>query len=454
MVAHTTKAGLDLPIKGQPADLLEDGRQVGRIAIMNDDFPFMKPRMYVAVGDEVKRGQPLFEDRKAHGVVFTAPAAGRIMAINRGARRAFRSLVIQLSEDELNGGGEQVEFEHFKGLTLETVTRAQSIALLQESGLWTAIRMRPYSRIPGSDESCQAIFVTATNTHPVSGSMTPRVGDANGLAAGLKILTTLTDGKVWFCHAADVSAPAVEGVESAQFGGKHPAGLVGTHIHTLAPVSRERAAWHLDVQDVMAIGKLFTTGQLDSFRVISIGGPTANTPRHLRVRLGADIGEMIEGEVALDVESRVISGSVLGGRDIAGDAGPFLGRYHNQITCLAEDRSRVFLGWLGAGSRKFSTVRAFASRLLGSKMVDFTTTTHGSHRAMVPIGMFERVMPLDMMPTFLLRALEADDLERAEQLGCLELDEEDLALCTFVSPGKADFGQSLRRNLETIWKEG
>jgi Na+-transporting NADH:ubiquinone oxidoreductase subunit A len=121
MVAHTTKAGLDLPIKGQPADLLEDGRQVGRIAIMNDDFPFMKPRMYVAVGDEVKRGQPLFEDRKAHGVVFTAPAAGRIMAINRGARRAFRSLVIQLSEDELNGGGEQVEFEHFKGLILETV---------------------------------------------------------------------------------------------------------------------------------------------------------------------------------------------------------------------------------------------------------------------------------------------------------------------------------------------
>lgn len=454
MVAHTTKAGLDLPIKGHPADLLEDGRPVGRIALMNDDYPFMKPRMYVAVGDEVKRGQPLFEDRKAKGVIFTAPAAGRIMAINRGARRAFRSLVIQLSEDELRGGGDQIEFEHFKGLTLDGLTRAQAIALLQESGLWTAIRMRPYSRVPGSDDACQAIFVTATDTRPLAGSMAVKIGDANGLEDGLKVLSTLTDGKVWFCHPAGISAPSVDGVETAQFGGKHPAGLVGTHIHTLAPVSRERAAWHLDVQDVMAIGQLFKTGQLNTFRVITIGGPTALTPRHLRVRLGCDIGELLDGEVALDSESRIISGSVLGGRDTAADSGPFLGRFHNQITCLTEDRSRVFLGWLGLGSRKFSTVRAFASRWFGGGKVDFTTTTHGSHRAMVPIGMFERVMPLDMMPTFLLRALEADDLERAEQLGCLELDEEDLALCTFVSPGKADFGRSLRRNLETIWKEG
>jgi len=454
MVAHTTKAGLDLPIAGQPADLVEDGRSIGRIAIMNDDYPFMKPRMYVAVGDEVKRGQPLFEDRKAKGVVFTAPAGGRIMAINRGARRAFRSIVIQLSEDELNGSGEQIEFEHFKGLSLDSLTRAQAVGLLQEAGLWTAIRMRPYSRVPGSDDACQAIFVTATNTHPLAGSMSAKIGDAKGLEDGLKVLTTLTDGKVWFCHSSDVAAPSVSGVEAAQFGGKHPAGLVGTHIHTLAPVNRERAVWHLDVQDVMAIGTLFKTGQLDAFRVVSIGGPTANTPRHLRIRLGSDIGELIEGEVAIDTESRIISGSILGGRDIASDAGAFLGRFHTQVSCLAEDRSRVFLGWLGLGSSKFSTVRAFASRWFGGGKVKFTTTTHGSHRAMVPIGMFERVMPLDMMPTFLLRALEADDLERAEQLGCLELDEEDLALCTFVSPGKADFGKSLRRNLETIWKEG
>ena len=229
---------------------------------------------------------------------------------------------------------------------------------------------------------------------------------------------------------------------------------MGTHIHHLYPVNRERKVWYLDVQDALAIGQLFTEGVLSPYRVIAIGGPTAKAPRHLKVRIGADLSAVMDGEIAADVESRIVSGSVLGGRDINGDAGPFLGRYHSQVSCLEEDRSRVFLGWLSPGFSKFSTVRAFASKWLGGGGVNFTTTTHGSHRAMVPIGMFERVMPLDMMPTFLLRALEADDLERAEQLGCLELDEEDLALCTFVSPGKADFGQSLRRNLETIWKEG
>ena len=256
MVAHTITAGLDLPIKGKPADLVEDGRSIGRIAVMNDDYPFMKPRMFVAVGDEVKKGQALFEDRKAKGVVFTAPAAGRVMAINRGARRAFRSLVIQLSEDEQQGRGAQVDFEHFQRTPVADVSREQAVALLQESGLWTALRMRPFSRVPGSDDACDAIFVTATNTHPLSGSVSARIGEATGLEAGLEVLAKLTDGKVWYCHAPDVEASTVSGVESARFGGKHPAGLVGTHIHMLHPVNRERTVWHIDVQDVMAIGKI------------------------------------------------------------------------------------------------------------------------------------------------------------------------------------------------------
>ncbi len=454
MAAYTIKTGLTLPIKGEPAEMVESGRSVGRVAIMNDDFPFMKPRMHVSVGDEVKRGQVLFEDRKASGVLFTAPAAGRIVEINRGARRAFQSLVIQLSEDAINGEGEQVTFEHYEGADVESLTREQVIALLVESGLWTSIRMRPYSRVPGSDETCSALFVTATNTHPLGGSVAMRIGDGKGFETGLKVIKNLTEGPVWLCHGAGIAVPNVEGVTTAQFTGKHPAGLVGTHIHMLAPVNRDRTAWHLDVQDVLAIGELFETGHLNSYRTISLGGPAVKTPRHLRVRLGSDVSELVEGEVAMDREVRVISGSVLGGRDIKEAGGPYLGRYHSQISCLEEDRERVFLGWLGLGIKKFSTIGAFASKWLGSKHVNFTTTTHGSHRAMVPIGLFERVMPLDMMPTFLLRALEADDLERAEQLGCLELDEEDLALCTFVSPGKADFGRSLRRNLETIWKEG
>ena len=233
--------------------MVEGGRRVGRVAIMNDDFPFMKPRMHVAVGDEVKRGQVLFEDRKAEGVVFTAPTAGRIVEINRGARRVFQSLVIQLSEEALAGEGEQVAFENYTAGSVDELSREKVVALLAESGLWTSLRMRPYSRVPGTDETCDALFITATNTHPLGGSVSVRLGEGKGLETGLKVVRKLTDGPVWLCHGEGTVLPSVEGVQTAQFSGKHPAGLVGTHIHMLAPVGRTRTAWHLDVQDLSLI---------------------------------------------------------------------------------------------------------------------------------------------------------------------------------------------------------
>jgi Na+-transporting NADH:ubiquinone oxidoreductase subunit A len=207
-------------------------------------------------------------------------------------------------------------------------------------------------------------------------------------------------------------------------------------------------------QDVIAMGRLFTTGKLSADRVIALAGPLVIRPRLLATRLGAQVEPLLDEEVYFG-EKRVISGSVLYGQVARGDVYGYLGRYDNQISCIAENRQRHLLGWLMPGLDRFSTVRAYASALRPrTHRYDFTTTTYGGHRAMVPIGMFERVMPLDIEPTFLLRALLVNDLERAEKLGCLELDEEDLALCSFVSPGKEDFGPALRRNLLEIWKEG
>jgi Na+-transporting NADH:ubiquinone oxidoreductase subunit A len=317
--------------------------------------------------------------------------------------------------------------------------------------------MRPYSRVPSTTESASAIFVTAVDTHPLSGSVeTALSGREAQFKAGLEVVSKLTDGKVWLCTAPGSKIPSTDQVNVEQFAGKHPAGLVGTHISKLEPVHRGRAVWHLNWQDVCAIGHLFTTGELDTTRVISLAGPVVKSPRMVRTVLGASLDELTAEELRVDVETRCISGSILGGRTAHGAVFGYLGRYHNQISCLSEERERVFFGWLTPGFDKFSTVRAFAGGLLGGnkKTRSFTTTTNGSHRAMVPIGMFERVMPLDIMPTFLLRALCVDDVERAEALGCLELDEEDLALCTFVAPGKEDFGRALRRNLDIMWKEG
>lgn len=454
MAVHVIKRGLDLPITGEPRQVIEDGRAVTRVAVMADDYPLMKPRMHVTEGDTVQCGQVLFEDRKAEGVRFTAPGAGKVVAVNRGKRRVLQSVVIELSADALRGAGAHVELRNHK----PDATGQALKDLLAESGLWSAIRARPFSRVPSPTESCAALFVTAIDTHPLAAD--PAVvlaGREKDFERGLTALKTLTDGKTWLCKKAGAKIPTVQGVEVAEFEGRHPAGLVGTHIHLLEPVNRSKIVWHIGYQDVVAVGALLATGKLDPTRVVAIGGPTIEKPRLLRTRLGASIDELIAGELR-DVDNRVISGSVLGGRAAMGDVFGYLGRYHSQITALREGRERVFFGWLRPGFDKYSIVRAFASRWFGGgekkENYEFTTSTNGSHRAMVPIGSFERVMPLDIMPTFLLRSLVKDDIERAEQLGCLELDEEDLALCSFVSPGKEDFGVALRRNLTEIWKEG
>lgn len=452
MAVHVIKRGLDLPITGAPEQTIVDAPAVTRVAVLADDYPLAKARMHVSEGDTVQRGQVLFEDRKAEGVLFTAPGAGKVVAVHRGARRALQSVVIELEGD---GPDAQVAFEGLGGKSAASLEGDALRALLSQTGLWTALRARPFERVPAITETCTSIFVNAMDTHPLAPSMDAVLaGKEADLTAGLKILAKLTEGPVFLCKAAGskITAAGVDRLRVEEFRGPHPAGLVGTHIHTLDPVNRERIVWHIGAQDVVALGRFAQTGKLDFERVVALSGPTVKQPRLLRTRQGAELAPLLEGKLA-DVENRVVSGSVLGGRKAMGDAHGYLGRYHQQITCLREGRDRVFLGWLLPGGDKFSVVRAYLGAL-GGKKFDFTTDTEGSHRAMVPIGMFEKVMPLDIMPTFLLRSLIKDDLERAEALGCLELAEEDLALCSFVSPGKEDYAPHLRRNLDTIWKEG
>ncbi|MFT4976388.1 MAG: Na+-transporting NADH:ubiquinone oxidoreductase subunit A [Myxococcota bacterium] len=243
------------------------------------------------------------------------------------------------------------------------------------------------------------------------------------------------------------------GVSIEDFEGPHPAGLPGTHIHFLDPVSRKKTVWHINYQDVMAIGHLVLTGKLDVRRVISLAGPPVKKPRLLRTRVGASLDALVEGELSSE-DVRVISGDVLSGRAGSGEVHGYLGRYDLQVSALVEDRAREFVGWLKPGGDKYSTVWAYLGGLMPGKKFNFTTTTHGEERDMVPIGMYERVMPLDVMPTFLLRSILTRDLERAEKLGALELAPEDLGLCSFVCPGKQDYGDELQATLDTILKEG
>ena len=345
---HVIKRGLDLPITGRPTQEISENPTITKVALLGHDYPTMKPRMHVKVGDTVKRGQLLFEDRKSEGVHFTAPGAGEIVAIHRGDKRAFQSLVIALNESGEAQAADQVSFEAYQSKNVADMSGDEVRALLSESGLWTALRMRPHGRVPSVSDQCHAVFVTATDTNPLAPSIPALVaGKEEHLKAGLTALKKLTEGSLYLCvgpeWAIDVSG--VPGVEVETFSGPHPAGLPGTHIHTLAPVSRERHAFHLGVQDAIAIGELVSTGILNPARVISLAGPIVKTPRLVQARLGASISEITSNEVQEGPEARVVSGSILFGHQVTGDAFDFLNRYDQQISVLAEDRERVFMGW-------------------------------------------------------------------------------------------------------------
>jgi Na+-transporting NADH:ubiquinone oxidoreductase subunit A len=444
--------GLDVPIAGVPEQVVADGEPaVKSVAVCGPDYVGMKPTMAVQEGDTVKTGQLLFSDKKTEGVNYTSPGSGRVVAINRGAKRVFQSLVIELDGDA------HETFRSYGDKDLTGLSREQVIENLVASGLWTSLRTRPYSKVPSPDTTPHSIFVTAMDTNPLAVDpqlvIPPR---ENEFIYGLHALRRLTDGKLYLCRRPDLitAASDLDFVTDAEFDGPHPAGLAGTHIHFLDPVGPRKTVWYLNYQDVIAIGHLFATGELDVSRVISIAGPIVNEPQIVRTRIGACTDDLIAGRLQEDVESRVISGSVLSGRTATGPLA-FVGRYHLQISALQEGRERVLFGWQLPGFDRFSVTRAFASAFFGGhKRFPLTTTTSGSPRAIVPIGSYERVVPLDIVPTFLLRSLLVGDTEQAQALGCLELDEEDLALCTFVCPGKHNFGPVLRDNLIRIEKEG
>ncbi|MBZ0115158.1 MAG: Na(+)-translocating NADH-quinone reductase subunit A [Thermoanaerobaculia bacterium] len=455
---YKTQRGLRLPITGEPVQEIDRAASPRRVAILAADYVGMRPTMHVKVGDDVRRGQLLFEDKKTAGVRFTAPGAGRVAAVNRGERRAFQSLVIDLSRSEIEGragGPDEVSFKTYDSTPGSRLERDGVRELLLESGLWTALRARPFGRVADPSTVPHSIFVPATDSSPLSLDTAPvLVGEEERFQLGLTALGTLTDGSVFVCTDKDTKLPTPgdERIRVERFTGVHPSGTVGFHIHTLAPVNRQRTVWHLGFQDVIAIGHLFGTGKLHVDRVVALSGPAAKQPRLLRTRLGASLDELTEGE-STAAETRVISGSVLSGRKASGEILGYLGRYDQQVSLLAEDHERHFLGWMAPGADTFSVTNLFLSRLIPGKKFAMTTTSHGSHRAIVPIGAYERVMAMDLMATPLLRSLLMHDVETAEKLGCLELGEEDVALCTFVDTGKNDFGRYLREVLNTIAKE-
>ncbi len=450
-----TRKGLNIPVSGAPGPSIDEGRTVRSVAVLGRDYVGLKPRMLVQEGDKVALGDALFFDKRDPDVMFTAPGTGTVASINRGERRALLSVVIELDP----GAEGAIRFPELAAGSIDALAVDKIREVLQSSGQWTAFRTRPFSRVPMSDSTPRSIFVTATDTNPLAADpgaiVTAREAE---FEAGLAIVAKLTEGPVYLCTGENWSATTgdTDRVEHAVFSGPHPAGLVGTHIHHLDPVGADRTVWHIGYQDVIAIGELFTSGRIATKRVIALGGPAVEKPRLVSTRLGASTDELTAGELdrggAAGPGPRVISGSVLSGRRASGPEA-YLGRYHVQVSAIPAGGSRRLLGWLPFRSKAFSFTGLFASRQQ-RRLENLTTGSHGGATGIIPVDAFDKIVPLDIATVPLLRALLIKDTDEAQALGCLELDAEDLALCSFVCPGKNDFGTVLSVNLEQIEREG
>ena len=459
MTAHKAKRGLNLPIEGEPQQQIDTANSPRRVALLGRDYVGMRPTMQVQPGETVRRGQVLFEDKKIPGVRFTSPAAGKVTAVNRGKKRVFESVVVELSRAEMEGragGGDELSYATFMNKHPASLNKLQIKELLLESGAWTALRARPFGRVANPADEPHSIFVTAMDSNPLAPDVAVLLSNhEQQFQSGLTALARLTEGTLYVCAdpGKELSLPDSESIQLETFAGPHPAGTVGYHIHVLDPVDRNKIVWHIGLQDVVAFGYLFETGNQRFERVVSLAGPAVKRPRLVQTRIGASTDDLVDDEL-VGIDDRVISGSALSGRKAMGDVFGYLGRYHQQVTVLIEDREREFLGWLSPGLNKFSVINTFVSALTPNKKFPLTTTTNGSRRNIVPIGVYERVMPMDLPTTVILKSLLMNDVETAEKLGCLELDEEDVALCTFVCPGKNDYGPHLREVLTILEKEG
>lgn len=441
------RKGLTLPITGAPGDGIHDASAVKTVAVVGADYIGLKPRIAVAEGDVVAAGAPIMAHKDTPEAKVVSPVSGRIKAIHRGARRKLLSVEIEVDA----AAATPVDFSTVG----DASTRDGLVERLCAAGLWTSFRTRPYSKVPESDATPAAIYVNAMDTEPLSADAAVIITDAgDAFAKGLAAVAMLTEGATYLCQeqGAKIAGADIAGVTAVAFSGPHPAGLAGTHMHFLEPPTATKTVWTIGYHDVIAIGRLLETGQIDASRVVALTGPMCANPRLVRTIDGASLTELTAGEIAGEAPVRLVSGSILSG--YAGvDAEAYLGRYARQVTVIEEDHKQIPMGWIRPMPSKFSVLPVLGSAF-SKKLFPLTSNLNGGRRAMVPLGTFEQLMPQDFLPTQLMRALLVMDTDEAQKLGALELDEEDLGLIGFACPAKYEYGEALRDSLTKIEREG
>ena len=441
--------GHNIKISGKPSNDLNSIDDLKFVAIKPYQFKGIKPKLLVNEGDSVKIGTPIFKCKSNEDIIFPSPGAGKIKEIQYGERRRIEKIEIEISDEEVYEKSDSFKLNEINELSSEKI-----LSKLIDGCLMPFIRQRPYNKIADPKIPPRDIFISGWNTAPLSVDLDLALrGRRPQFQAGVSILNKITKGNVHLSyHENSVSESLIDlnDVISHTVQGPHPAGNVGIHIHHVAPLGPNDHVWTINAQDVARIGSFFLTGELDTSLIITVGGSSVLNSCHIKSRIGAQVSPYLVNNIK-EGENRIISGDVLTGKKI--DSNDFLGFYDSSISVISEGGSREFIGMLRPGSAKsrYSLTNAFLGTLKGG--YDFNTLKNGSERYMVPINSWEEVLPMDILPNPLYRAILVEDVEEMEQLGIYECDEEDFALCSFACPSKIDLGKTIRDGLDLIESE-
>jgi len=445
------KRGHNLAIDGQPEKRLVSAGQSAFLKIRPADFRGIKLKLMVKEGDHVRTGSPVLYSKAFPDLYFTSPGSGRISRIVSGERRVIDEIVIDLDKNE-----SYEEFESFNEQSVTSLSPEKIKEQLLRSGIWAVIRQRPFSTVADPAVLPKAVFVSAMPTAPFAPDTDYLLEqDDTGFQMGLSILKKLTERPVHLVIGNKASHPLLAGAKEVvlhSFSGPHPAGNVGIHIHHIAPIrNRNDSVWYLSLQDVIRIGKLFSTGKYPVEKIITVGGSSVEKRLYMKVRQGTMLDDILKGN-RYDENSRLISGDVLTGEK-RGPEDP-LGFYHEILSVIPENTDRACIGWLRPGLRNYSVTNLFLSRLMNNRGARLDTRMHGSPRVIIPFGNIESVLPMNILPTFLIKMIIARDIDEMEKLGIYECDPEDFALCSFVDASKMELSEIIREGLEYVEKNG
>jgi Na+-transporting NADH:ubiquinone oxidoreductase subunit A len=441
------KKGLNINLKGKAEKIFIKANKAELYALKPTDFHNLEPKLLVNIGDRVKAGTVLFFDKKNPEIKFTSPVSGQVQSVHRGDRRKILEVVIAPDEG--------MEYEPFLKADPLSINREDILKNILDSGLWPAIKKRPYNVIANPATSPKSIFISAFDTAPLAPDYDFLVkGCENEFQYGINALLKLTDGKVHLNVDSTYPPNAVftnaRGVQINRFKGPHPAGNVGTQINKIDPINKGDVVWTLQPQDVIAIGRLFLNGHYDASRIVALTGSEVIKPKYYKTIAGACMRSLVDGNVN-EGNLRYISGNVLTGTRI--DRQGFLGFYDSQITVIPEGDHFEFLGWLAPGIKKFSVSRSYLSWLSSDKEYFIDSNLHGGKRALMITGEFEKVFPFDIYPMQLIKAIIIEDIDLMEKLGIYEVIEEDFALCEFVDTSKTDIQSIIRKGLDLMIRE-